>query len=313
MSVDTGAPFTGVGLDDTERAVFAVIADALIPTHTARPSASGADVPTRWIDAALTARPDLAPALKEVIAACADVDPSAPASAIFTRLQGLRPELVGAVGTLTAGAYFLNPEIRQLIGYPGQEARPHNVHAELPYLGMLEKVVERGEIYQPTVESDPTKARIIDKGASMSGNADLVVTKSSVSLGFSLKLVEAAVAAAGQVGGAFSVVVVDESGLLKASARMDGAGLSSLQVATDKAYTVVATGMTPSQWFEYSSGDPKMASGLAGMDRVVTFDGGLPIVVADQVVGAIGVSGGHYSQDLAIATAALEAVNPAGQ
>lgn len=66
--------------------------------------------------------------------------------------------------------------------------------------------------------------------------------------------------------------------------------------------------MTPAQWFDYSAGDPKMAAGLAGMDRVITFDGGLPIEVDGAVVGAIGVSGGHYSQDLQAATAAVQAV-----
>lgn len=134
------------------------------------------------------------------------------------------------------------------------------------------------------------------------------VTKRSISMSLALRLIDAAAAEAHRIEGAFSIVVLDDAGHVKASARMDGAGLSSLQVATDKAYTVVATGFTPAQWFEYSSGDPKMASGMAGMDRVVTFDGGLPIVMSGEVIGAIGVSGGHYEQDLQVATAAANSV-----
>ena len=38
------------------------------------------------------------------------------------------------------------------------------------------------------------------------------------------------------------------------------------------------------------------------------FGGGFPISVGDVIVGAIGVSGGHYSQDSEVAQAGLGAV-----
>ncbi|MEE4024048.1 hypothetical protein V1Y59_13250 [Gordonia sp. PKS22-38] len=153
MSNQATQQYYSADLSQADRETFAIVADALIPSYGDRPSASGADVPGRWIDDALTARPDLLAPLREVLAAFADAEPAMPAPAVFERLQALAPELVGAVGTLTAGAYFLNPEIRARIGYPGQEARTYNPGADLPYLDMLERVVERGEIYQPTVES----------------------------------------------------------------------------------------------------------------------------------------------------------------
>jgi uncharacterized protein GlcG (DUF336 family) len=37
----------------------------------------------------------------------------------------------------------------------------------------------------------------------------------------------------------------------------------------------------------------------------VIFGGGYPITVEEQVVGAIGVSGGHYSEDQQVAEAGL--------
>jgi uncharacterized protein GlcG (DUF336 family) len=40
----------------------------------------------------------------------------------------------------------------------------------------------------------------------------------------------------------------------------------------------------------------------------VIFGGGFPITIGDVVVGAIGVSGGHYSQDVQVAEAGLAAV-----
>ncbi len=46
----------------------------------------------------------------------------------------------------------------------------------------------------------------------------------------------------------------------------------------------------------------------AGIDRLVVFGGGYPIKVGGAVVGGIGVSGGHYSQDMEVAQAGLSAV-----
>ncbi|MFV0276135.1 MAG: heme-binding protein [Parahaliea sp.] len=39
--------------------------------------------------------------------------------------------------------------------------------------------------------------------------------------------------------------------------------------------------------------------------RLVVFGGGYPVKVNNEVIGGIGVSGGHYSQDMEVAEAAL--------
>jgi uncharacterized protein GlcG (DUF336 family) len=39
----------------------------------------------------------------------------------------------------------------------------------------------------------------------------------------------------------------------------------------------------------------------------VTLGGGYPITVDGEVIGGIGVSGGHYTDDMAVAKGALEA------
>ena len=46
----------------------------------------------------------------------------------------------------------------------------------------------------------------------------------------------------------------------------------------------------------------------AGIDRLIVFGGGYPIKVGEAVVGGIGVSGGHYSQDMEVAQAGLSAL-----
>jgi uncharacterized protein GlcG (DUF336 family) len=59
-------------------------------------------------------------------------------------------------------------------------------------------------------------------------------------------------------------------------------------------------------WFDFIKDDPPLASGApSGIDRLVIFGGGYPITIDGAVVGAIGVSGGHYSQDQEVAEAGL--------
>jgi hypothetical protein len=126
-----------------ERQVFAALADELIPHADEMPSASEADVPTVWLDVALHARPDLVGPLKEAIARAGT---SAPRDSL-EKLNSSHGELFDALTTATAGAYLLNPDVRRLIGYPGQVPHPLNDDTA-EYFDSLEKVVERGEIYR---------------------------------------------------------------------------------------------------------------------------------------------------------------------
>jgi uncharacterized protein GlcG (DUF336 family) len=87
---------------------------------------------------------------------------------------------------------------------------------------------------------------------------------------------------------------------------MDGAALLSVQIAQDKAFTAVGFGMGTDAWHEFIKDDPPLAAGaVGGIDRLVIFGGGFPIKIDDAIVGAIGVSGGHYTQDMEVAQGGL--------
>ena len=132
--------------------------------------------------------------------------------------------------------------------------------------------------------------------------------KRSITAEAAQAVLSACVAKAKDRGGAFVIVVVDESGVVKASIRMDGAPLLSVQVATDKAYTAVGFGMATDAWFDFVDGDAPLKLGAtAGIDRLVVFGGGYPLTEDDRVVGAVGVSGGHWSDDMEVAKAGVEA------
>lgn len=135
-------------LTPAERHIFAEIADVLIPAAEGMPSASQADVPHRYLDEALGYRPDLLGGLREALGAAADL---APEEAVDL-LNSEHIPAFEALGTLTAGAYFLNPDIRGLIGYPGQVPTPVKEDVD-SYLDLLENVMERGQVYRETGES----------------------------------------------------------------------------------------------------------------------------------------------------------------
>ena len=133
--------------------------------------------------------------------------------------------------------------------------------------------------------------------------------RSSVTVELARAMIDAAERKAAEMGHPFVIAVVDESGILKAFSRMDGAALLSVQIAQDKAYTAAGFGLSTDGWHDFVKNDPPLAMGAApGIDRLVVFGGGYPIKIGDAIVGAIGVSGGHYTQDMEVAQAGLTAV-----
>jgi uncharacterized protein GlcG (DUF336 family) len=133
-----------------------------------------------------------------------------------------------------------------------------------------------------------------------------VFEKRSINTESARRMIEAAERRATDIGRPMVIAIVDDGGVLKAFSRMDGAALLSVQIAQDKAYTAAGFGMGTDQWYDFIKNDPPLAAGApSGIDRLVVFGGGYPIKVGDQVVGGIGVSGGHYSQDMDVAQAAL--------
>jgi uncharacterized protein GlcG (DUF336 family) len=133
--------------------------------------------------------------------------------------------------------------------------------------------------------------------------------KASISSELAHRIIAAAEAKAAEMGHPFVIAVVDDAGVLKAFSRMDGAALLSVQVAQDKAYTAVGFGLSTDGWHEFIKDDPPLALGApAGIDRLVVFGGGYPISIGGKLVGGIGVSGGHYSQDMDVARAGLSAI-----
>lgn len=123
------------------------------------------------------------------------------------------------------------------------------------------------------------------------------------------RVIAAASAKAAEIGVASCIAIVDPAGTLKAFRRMDGAPLLSVDIAVDKGYTAVSFGMPTHEWHEFIKNDPPLLHGIVHTPRLVVFGGGYPIREDGQTIGGIGVSGGHYHQDMQIAQAALAALD----
>ena len=122
------------------------------------------------------------------------------------------------------------------------------------------------------------------------------------------RMVEAAVAKSREIGKANCIAVVNEAGQLKAFHAMDGAPHLAVQIAQDKAWTASSFGLPTHVWWDFIKNDPPLLHGITHTPRLVIFGGGYPVIEDGQMVGAIGVSGGHYSEDMEVARAGLDAV-----
>ena len=136
----------------------------------------------------------------------------------------------------------------------------------------------------------------------------LAISKPSITLEAANLALDAAQAAAQAMGTPMVIAIVDESGVQKAFRRMDGAPLLSVEIAADKAYTAVAFGLPTHAWFDFIKNDPPLLHGIVKTPRLVVFGGGYPLSVDGRVIGGIGVSGGHYEQDMKVAEAGVAAI-----
>lgn len=121
------------------------------------------------------------------------------------------------------------------------------------------------------------------------------------------RLIDTAAESAAELGRPMVITVVDPSGNLVALRRMDGAPLLSIGISQDKAYTAAGFGRATHQWHDAIKDDAPLKLGIVHTPRLVTFGGGYPIVRDGSVIGGIGLSGGHYSEDMKCAEAALKA------
>jgi uncharacterized protein GlcG (DUF336 family) len=129
-----------------------------------------------------------------------------------------------------------------------------------------------------------------------------------ITLADARRVIAAAEKKAAEIGQPMNIAVVDQGGNLVAHVRMDNAWIGSVDISINKAWTSRAFDITTKQLAEFSqSGDQFFGIHASNHGRVMIFAGGIPLKRGDQVVGAIGVSGGTGKQDHSVAEAGAEA------
>jgi glc operon protein GlcG len=117
-----------------------------------------------------------------------------------------------------------------------------------------------------------------------------------------LSAIAIAVAEAKRHDWKMNVAVVDSGGNLVAFQRMDGAQLASIQVSEHKARTA-ALYRRETKAFENAiqlNNSPYVTT----LDGMIGSRGGIPLIEAGKLIGAIGCSGGAGSQDEVVCAAA---------
>lgn len=127
----------------------------------------------------------------------------------------------------------------------------------------------------------------------------------NISLELANKMLEAARAKGEELGMPFSIAIVDKPGNLKGFQAMDGAPVLSLDIAQNKAFSAAAYNRATHEWYDRLKDDPPLLHGIVHTPRLVIFGGGYPIRINGEVIGGIGVSGGHYSHDMQVCEAGL--------
>ena len=129
-----------------------------------------------------------------------------------------------------------------------------------------------------------------------------------VTLSDARRVIAAAEAKAADLEQPMNIAVVDAGGNLVAHVRMDRAWLGSIDIAINKAYTARAFDIATKDLAEHSqSGGQFFGIHASNQGRIMIFAGGVPLTRDEEVVGAIGVSGGSGEQDHAVAVAGVAA------
>lgn len=134
-------------------------------------------------------------------------------------------------------------------------------------------------------------------------SAQAVVERQVLTYEGATTVAEAAEAEARQNQWDVTIVVVDHAGVPLYVKRMNGASAPTYEIALGKARTSAAFGRPSAAFADMAS------QGGPSLPGVMPLEGGVPIVVDGDVVGAVAASGVQSNQDAQISRAGAEAVS----
>jgi uncharacterized protein GlcG (DUF336 family) len=139
--------------------------------------------------------------------------------------------------------------------------------------------------------------------------AEKLPKRSVLPLSLANKAVLAAVNHCEKDGYQVSAAVVDEAGVVKALLRGDGAGAHTVDSSRRKAYTAASLRQPTEKLAQLIAQKPEIQALRDMNESILILGGGLPIKIAGEVIGGIGVGGAPGATlDEACARAGLESL-----
>jgi glc operon protein GlcG len=134
----------------------------------------------------------------------------------------------------------------------------------------------------------------------------MMLTKPVLTVAETTQILDAARAEAEKNKWAVAIAVVDDGGHPLAMLRLDGCAPIGAYIATEKARTAALGRRESKQYEDVINGGRTafLSAPLAG-----TLEGGVPVIVDGQVIGAVGVSGVRANQDAQVAKAGATVLN----
>jgi uncharacterized protein GlcG (DUF336 family) len=121
------------------------------------------------------------------------------------------------------------------------------------------------------------------------------------------KAAAAAAAEANKNNWKMAIAVVDPAGNLVFFEKLDGTQTASVKIALDKARSS-AQFKRPTKTFQDAMAKGQEFNYILGLDGAVPVEGGIPLLINNQIVGAIGASGGTGQQDGVVSQAGVNAL-----
>jgi uncharacterized protein GlcG (DUF336 family) len=129
----------------------------------------------------------------------------------------------------------------------------------------------------------------------------------NITLAQAKRIAPAAIAEARKNNWHMAIAIVDTAGDLVYFEKMDDTQIGSVQVAQSKARSA-ARFKRPTKAFQDALAAGGEGLRILAIDGAIPVEGGIPLVVGEQIVGAIGASGGTSQQDGVVAQAAVNAL-----
>ncbi|MBL1110869.1 hypothetical protein JK364_00335 [Streptomyces sp. 110] len=138
-------------LSPEQNATLLELAAALIPAGEREPAADAVLADGIWLGRAFAAEPSLVSAVARACDQARGLDPHN----ALRRLTEEHPADAQALTTLLSGAYYMVPQVREAIGYPGQVPRPASLTEAVDDLDeeLIGPMLASGPRYRPTPDA----------------------------------------------------------------------------------------------------------------------------------------------------------------